>query len=70
MCGGRGGSCRSPCAGGLRRTAGHSAPHGLPEGAGAPPRITAELSFDGSGGIDGVFAGGTGYLVCERNLEL
>ena len=37
---------------------------------GAPSRITAELSFDGSGGIDGVFAGGTGYLVCERNLEL
>ncbi len=37
---------------------------------GAPSRITVELSFDGSGGIDGVFVGGTGYLVCERDLEL
>lgn len=37
---------------------------------GAPSRITVELSFDGSGGIDGVSAGGIGYLVCERDLEL
>lgn len=36
----------------------------------APSRITVELTFDGGGGIDGVFAGGTGYLVCERDLDV
>lgn len=36
---------------------------------GAPSRITVDLTYDG-GRIDGVFVGGTGYLVCEKDLDV
>ena len=37
---------------------------------GAPSRITVDLTYSSGGGIDGVFVGGTGYLVCERDLDI
>lgn len=36
---------------------------------GAPSRITVDLRYDGDR-IDGVFVGGAGYLVCEKDLDL
>lgn len=36
---------------------------------GAPSRITVDLTFDSAGAIDSVFVGGTGYLVCEKDLK-